>query len=243
MFSPNDEIRLCIDAASCVYQKNGTLSYTADNLKLAWWRRQVRIYATSCRQCTGARESPDLAGQEARPWLQTDMRGMWQPPPLPQPILTRAVYGSRMEGGGSMLQNIRGLNLAEIKLTTVRVTISKLLQHNLKFYIRGSVHRNSRLKKSNEIQQYVDIYLLLNYSTCFGRPSRPSSGVHKTVVSASGTDHTIPCFLKRDQIIVLLVTFGEACFPDSMICIRGCKYSFMYSWWWARWAPETCRVI
>jgi len=41
------------------------------------------------------------------------------------------------------------------------------------------------------VQQYADIYLLLNYSTCFGRPSRPSSGVHKTVVVASGTDHTI----------------------------------------------------
>ena len=41
------------------------------------------------------------------------------------------------------------------------------------------------------MQQYSDIYLLPNYSTCFGRPSRPSSGVHKTVVAASGTDHTI----------------------------------------------------
>jgi len=27
------------------------------------------------------------------------------------------------------------------------------------------------------MQQYADIYLLLNYSTCFGRPSRPSSRV------------------------------------------------------------------
>jgi len=53
------------------------------------------------------------------------------------------------------------------------------------------VHRNSRLKKPNEMQQYADIYLLLKYSTYFGRPSRPSSGVHKTVVAASGTDHTI----------------------------------------------------
>jgi len=71
-----------------------------------------------------------------------------------------------------------------------------------KFYIRGSVHRNSRLKKSNEMQQYADIYLLLNYSTCFGRPSRPSSGVHKNVVATSGTDHTIwgASFLKHDQI-------------------------------------------
>ena len=60
----------------------------------------------------------------------------------------------------------------------------------------------ARLKKFNEMQQYVDIYLLLNYSTCFGRPSRPSSGVHKTVVAASGTDHAIweGSFFKRDQI-------------------------------------------
>jgi len=51
------------------------------------------------------------------------------------------------------------------------------------------------------MQQYADIYLLLNYSTSFGRPSRPSSGVHKTVVAASGADHTIwgASFLKRDQ--------------------------------------------
>ena len=41
------------------------------------------------------------------------------------------------------------------------------------------------------MRQYADIYLLLNYSTCFGRPSRPSSGVHKTIVAASGRDHTI----------------------------------------------------
>ena len=31
------------------------------------------------------------------------------------------------------------------------------------FYICGSVRRNSRLKKSNKMQQYADIYLLLNY--------------------------------------------------------------------------------
>ena len=82
------------------------------------------------------------------------------------------------------------------------------------FYVRGSVRRNSRLKKFNEMQQYADIYLLLNlfavrlrkfnemqqyaeiylllnYSTRFGRPPRQSSGVHKTVVAASGTDVTV----------------------------------------------------
>jgi len=71
-----------------------------------------------------------------------------------------------------------------------------------KFYICSSVHRNSRSEKSNKMQQYADIYLLLHYSTCFRQPSRPSSGVHKTAVAASGTDHTIwgASFFKRDHI-------------------------------------------
>ena len=73
-------------------------------------------------------------------------------------------------------------------------------------------HVEMRLKKSNEMQEYAYIYLLLNYSTCFGLPSRPSSGVHETAFAASGTDHTI----------------WGACYPNSMICIRGCNYSFMY---------------
>jgi len=52
------------------------------------------------------------------------------------------------------------------------------------------------------MQQYADIYLLLNYSTCFGRPSRPSSRLHKNVVAACGTDHTIwgASFMKREEI-------------------------------------------
>jgi len=113
------------------------------------------------------------------------------------------------------------------------------------FYICSSVHRNSRLNKSNRMQQYADIYLLLNYSTCFGRPSLPSSRVHKTVVAASGTDHTIwwASFFKRDQIRSDLVTFVGACSSDSMIYTRGCYYSFIHTWWWQGWTPETCTLI
>jgi len=88
------------------------------------------------------------------------------------------------------------------------------------FYIRGSVHRNSRLKKSKELQQYADIYLLLNYSTCFGRPSRPSSGVHDTLVAASGTDHTTwgASFLKRDQIRTLKKSNEMQQYADIYYC-------------------------
>jgi len=80
-----------------------------------------------------------------------------------------------------------------------------------------------RLKKSNKIPQYADIYLLLNYSTCFGRASHPSSGLHKAVVVASGTDHTIweASFFKRDHIVVTFEEdprypegFGKLRFPD-----------------------------
>jgi hypothetical protein len=84
----------------------------------------------------------------------------------------------------------------------------------------GIQNNNSRLKKSKEMQKYADIYLLLNYSTCFGRPSRPSSGVHKTFVAASGADRSIwgASFFKRDQ-----KRAEEACFPGSMICTTGCN--------------------
>ena len=33
------------------------------------------------------------------------------------------------------------------------------------------------------MQQYAGIYLLQVYSTCFGRPSRPSSGVQMDVIN------------------------------------------------------------
>ena len=47
------------------------------------------------------------------------------------------------------------------------------------------------LIRPNKMQQYAGIYLLQNHSTCFGCPSHPSSGEHKTVTAASGTGHSI----------------------------------------------------
>ena len=41
------------------------------------------------------------------------------------------------------------------------------------------------------MQQYAGVYLLKNYSTCFGFLSHPSSGVRKTVTAASGTGHSV----------------------------------------------------
>jgi len=95
------------------------------------------------------------------------------------------------------------------------------------------------LKKFNKMQLYGNIYLLLNYSTCFGRPSHPSSGVHKTAVAASGTEHNflgsklLQVKKLASQIVMICTRSGwslwyksqlsgkqassseEACFPDS----------------------------
>ena len=78
------------------------------------------------------------------------------------------------------------------------------------FHIHGSVHRHSKLIRSKKRQQYTGIHLLQTYSTCFGCLSTPSSGVHQTVTTASGTGRC----------------------PDTMTCTRSCIYSLMYSWWW-----------
>jgi len=62
----------------------------------------------------------------------------------------------------------------------------------IKFYIHGSVHRNSYI---NKIQQDATVcrylFTAISLSTCFGCPSHPSSGEHKTVTAASGTGHSI----------------------------------------------------
>ena len=41
------------------------------------------------------------------------------------------------------------------------------------------------------MQQYAGFYLLQNYSTRFGCPSHPLSGIHQTVTAASGTGHSV----------------------------------------------------
>ena len=79
------------------------------------------------------------------------------------------------------------------------------------------------------MQQYAGIHLLQVYSTCFGRPSHPSSGVQKTVTAASGTGHSngamtfLQCGLIRPQrkvVAPLLRPVPEAavtvfCTPDD----------------------------
>jgi len=47
------------------------------------------------------------------------------------------------------------------------------------------------------MQQYAGVYLLQNYSTCFGCLSHSSSGVHQTVTAASGTGRSVVALTQR----------------------------------------------
>ena len=73
------------------------------------------------------------------------------------------------------------------------------------------------------MQQYAGIYLLQNYSTCFGCPSQPSWGVHKTVTAASGTGRSVWATIRprwRKVVAQTLRPVPEAavtvlCIPDD----------------------------
>ena len=99
---------------------------------------------------------------------------------------------------------------------------------NIFFDIHGSVHRNSILIRSNKTQQFAGIYLLQNHSTCFGCPSHPSSRVHKTVITTSGTGHSnnrATTFLKRGlwprwrKLVALLLLWPV---PEAVDTVKNC---------------------
>jgi hypothetical protein len=79
----------------------------------------------------------------------------------------------------------------DLRIKHLEIYGSAFQRTTMLFYIHGSVHRNSILIRSNKMQQYAGIYILQNHSACFGCPSHPSSGLHKTVTAASGTGHNI----------------------------------------------------
>jgi hypothetical protein len=60
----------------------------------------------------------------------------------------------------------------------------------------------SILIRPNEIQQYADVYLLQNCSTCFGSLSHPSSGVHESVNAASGTGYSVRATTFRQRGLI-----------------------------------------
>ena len=80
------------------------------------------------------------------------------------------------------------------------------------------------------------LFIILQvHSARFGCQPHPSSGVHKTVTTASGTGHIfflcryLPPSLQRGHS---LATSEGGSSTKNMTSTGGCSYSFVYSWWW-----------
>jgi len=82
---------------------------------------------------------------------------------------------------------------------------------------------------------YILFYCIV--TTCFGCRPNLSSGVHKTVITATGTSHMI---VRLPHSNVAVGHVGVRQLHDHMTCTSSCNNSFMYSWWWVWTAPETC---
>ena len=108
------------------------------------------------------------------------------------------------------------------------------------------------------------LFIILQvHSTCFGCQLHPSSGVHKTVTTASGTGHIFCAVtsLQRGQARLTTLEGGSWLVPEAVVTVLClghvggrqlhkknmtstgcCSYSFVYSWWWVWLTPETWRV-
>jgi hypothetical protein len=78
-----------------------------------------------------------------------------------------------------------------------------------------SVHRKSKLIIIQRDWTTHSLIIAANCSTCFGQQRYPSSGAHKTALTASGTSRCVWAA------------------PATTTSIR-CECSYMCSWWWAQ---------
>ena len=101
---------------------------------------------------------------------------LWHPPPRKQSIQN---LSNKLKAARKKKPDREPTVLAEDKLYAIRARLETSVRkspkrpaqqtsvsntsarRNTKFYICSSVHRNSRLKKSNNMRQYADIYLPL----------------------------------------------------------------------------------
>ena len=111
------------------------------------------------------------------------------------------------------------------------------------FYVYGSGHRWSILIIFQRDATQSSLFNILQvHSTCFGCQPHPSSGVHKTVTTASGLLILFVQLPPSNVAKLVWPRWREVAAQHSMTSTGGCSYSFVYSWWWMWLTPETCRV-
>ena len=76
------------------------------------------------------------------------------------------------------------------------------------------------------MQQYAGVYLLQNYSTCFGCLSHPSSGVHKTVTAASRTGNSVRATTFHQRGLIRPRWRKAVALTRDMTRTRSCSLQF-----------------
>jgi len=122
------------------------------------------------------------------------------------------------------------------------------------FYVYGSVHRWSILIIVRDATQSSLFIILQVHSTCFGCQPHPSSGVHKTVTTASRTGHNFcaATFVQRGQaslatlergswevreaVVIVLCTPDDGCGLHPKHIEWTCRRINILFWVASRWA-------
>jgi len=111
-------------------------------------------------------------------------------------------------------------------------------------YVYGSVHRWSTSIIVQRDATLSTLFIILQvHSTCFGCQPHPSSGVHKTVTTASSTGHIFcaATSLQRDQASLATLEGGSCTVPEAVVTVlctpdEGCGWHPKHVKW-------TCRII
>jgi len=111
-------------------------------------------------------------------------------------------------------------------------------------YVNVSVHRWSTLITVQRDATHSSLFIILQvHSTCFGCQPHPSSGVHKTVTTATGTGHNF-CAATLSNVAKLAwptLEGGSCTVPEAVVTVLctpddGCGWHLKYVEW-------TCRII
>ena len=107
-------------------------------------------------------------------------------------------------------QNTMNLEL----LTQHELKLTQTIRHCnevFKFYVYGSIHRWSILINVQRDATQSSLFIILQVrSTCFECQQRPSSGVHKTVTTASGTGQASLAMLEDPVLVIFFVQLPHA---------------------------------
>jgi hypothetical protein len=91
------------------------------------------------------------------------------------------------------------------------------------------------------MQRFLDLFISINCSTCFGRFVRPLSGAQNCTYSVRYSQNNTAAMV--DEMELRSISSTIAAGSSIGLTIPDAVYTVLCSWWWANEPPETCRAI